>query len=231
MGIVRTYLGTAQRQSLEEEHTKLESNLIDPLITDKPAVRKQIKRVEHTLETQSPPVLLGPALDKEVRLEKELRGEIVPNMLSQEEMRKAPAGSVGRFMAFEKKYKEKILRWKNCQRTIHRGSDDPDIANLERYRPTVSQHNMHGALIQGKNFDFASPAFLEGYDGIDWSTRTREPGEEVETFKSRIRREKIAELRAMLATTEAEDEAEDSNGSKGLGRTPLSERVGLEKED
>ena len=207
---MRTYIGTAQMQNLEEEHAKLSENLTDPAITDKVAVRKQLNRVENTLHTQSPPVLTGPDLDKEVLLEKELREEIVPNMASQEEMRKAPAGSVGRFMAFEKKYKEKILRWKNCQRTIHRGSDDPDIANLERFRPVVSQHNMHGAQIQGQDFNFATQQYLENYDGIDWSKRAREPGEEMETFKSRLRREKLAEMRAMQIVMEAEIQAGDS---------------------
>lgn len=221
---MKMLLGTAERQSYEEEKTKLTENLANPLVTDKVAVRKQIRRVEHALETQSPPILTGPDLDKEVRLERELREKIVPNMASQEEMRKAPAGSVGRFMAFEKKYKQDILRWKNCQRTIHRDSEDPDIANLERFRPTVSQHNMHGAVIPGQDYDFPSQQYLENYDGIDWSKRTREPGEETETFKSRIRREKIAELRAMQTALEAESEG---NGSASIDEAPA--QLGLEE--
>lgn len=207
---MKTFLGTTQMQDLESDREYLTKQMENPLVQDKPAVRKQLRRVEHDIETQAPPELKGPDLDKEVRLEKELREEIVPNMLSQEEMRKAPAGSVGRQIAFEKRYKEKILRWKNAMRTIHRGSDDPDIANLERFRPTVSQHNMHGALIQGKDFNFPSQKYLEGYDGIDWSKRTREPGEDMESFKSRLRREKLAEMRAQAVELEAQIEAEES---------------------
>jgi hypothetical protein len=67
---------------------------------------------------------------------------------------------------------------------------------------------MHGAQIQGQDFDFPSQQYLDNYDGIDWSARTREPGEEMETFKSRIRREKLAELRAMQTVLEAEADTE-----------------------
>jgi len=74
----------------------------------------------------------------------------------------------------------------------------------------VSQLNMHGAQIPGQDFDFPSQQYLENYDGIDWSKRAREPGEEMETFKSRIRREKLVEMRAMQTAMEAEIEAGDS---------------------
>ena len=232
---MKMLLGKAERQSYEEERTKLEGSLVNPLVTDKVAVRKQIRRVQHSLDTQSPPVLTGPGLDAEVRLEKELREEFVPKMLSQEEMRKAPPGAVGRFMAGENSFecKEKILRWKNCQRTIHRESDDPEIASIERFRPTVSNLNMHGAQIPGQNFNFPSQQFLEGYDGIDWSTRTREPGEEMESFKSRIRREQLAEMRAQTVVLEAEvSDAEEAQAKKDAKkeRLPLSERLSM-KED
>jgi hypothetical protein len=219
---------TAQRLAMEEDREYLTKQLSNPLVQNIPLVRKSLRRVEHDIETQSPPILKGMELDKEVKLEKELREEIVPNMPSQEEMRKAPSGSIGRHQRFEKKYKEKILRWKNSRRTIYRESDDPDIANLEQYRPTVSQHNMHGALIQGQDFDFPSPQYKANYDGIDWSAHTRADGEDTETFKSRVRREEIAALRARLdaleeeitapvVEPEPEETAEDKDAPTRLG--------------
>ena len=224
---MKSFLSHARVQELESDKAYFESQLTNPLVTDIPSVRKNLKRVEHAIETQVPPVLLGPALDKVVRREKELRETIVPNMLSQAEMRQAPAGSVGREMAFQKRYKVPILEWKNCRRTIHRDSEDPDVANIERYRPVVSRGNLDNAQIPGQVMSFASEQFQDGYDDIDWSTRTREPGEETETFKSRIRREKLAELRRAQEALELEEE--EAHEPEKTERTPLSERLSLEE--
>ena len=227
-----SFLGNAQRKDLEADKTYFEEQLKNPLVTDTPSVRKNLKRVEKVLEEQTAPLLLGPALDKVVRREKELRESIVPNMLSQAEMRQAPPGSVGREMAFLKKFKPDILEWKNCRRTIHRDSDDPDIANLERYRPVVSRGNLDNAVIPGKTIDFPSEQYKLGYEGIDWSTRTREPGEDMESFESRVRRERLGEMRIQLAEMEAEDqEAEEAQAKEGAkkDRLPLSERLSMEE--
>ena len=226
---VKPLLGTSQREALESDRSYLTEQLTNPLVTDKPTVLKNLRRVEHDIETQSPPELTGDALDKEVRLEKELRESIVPDMLSQEEMRKAPAGSVGRHLAFEKKHKNSILRWKNAMRTIHRGSDDPDIANLERFRPTVSTMGMHDVLIQGRNFDFPSQKYLEGYDGIDWSKHDRAEGEDMESFKSRVRRGELAEMRAKLDALEDALTAPSVEPEAGEHEKAPS-RLGLEEE-
>jgi hypothetical protein len=150
---MRSFLGAEQRKELESDKKYLEKQLHNPLVQDIPMVRKNLQRVEHDLDTQAPPELRGPELDKVVRREKELREKIVPNMLSQAEMRQAPAGSVGREIAFQKRFKPEIIEWKNCMRTIHRDSEDPDVANLERFRPVVSRGNLDNAFIPGKNFD------------------------------------------------------------------------------
>ena len=215
---------TAQRLAMEEDRNYLTKQLSNPLVQNLPLVRKSLRRVEHDIETQSPPILKGMELDKVVLREKELREEIVPNMPSQEEMRKAPSGSIGRHQRFENKYKPGILEWKNCMRTIHRDSEDPDIANLERFRPTVSRHNMHGALIPGQNFDFPSPQYQANYDGIDWSAHTRAEGEDTETFKSRVQREEVAALRARLDALEEEMTAPAEEAAE-------ASVLGLEKED
>jgi hypothetical protein len=222
-----SFLGTTQRKELESDRDYLTKQLKNPLVQDVPMVRRNLQRVEHDLETQAPPELKGQELDRVVRREKELREKIVPNMLSQAEMRRAPAGSVGREMAFQKRFKPEIIEWKNCRRTIERDSEDPDVANLERYRPVVSRGNLDNAQIPGKEFHFASPQYQANYDGIDWSTRTREPGEDVETFQSRIRRERLAEMRAQLAALEAEvksDSGKEAGGEKAHPKLGLEEK-------
>ena len=126
----KSLLSHKQTQALESDRAYFKKQLSNPLVEKIAAVRKNLRRVEHDLETQAPSVLAGPELDKVVRREKDLRDEIVPNMLSQAEMRQAPPGSVGREMAFQKRFKGRIIEWKNCQRTIHRDSEDQDVNKL-----------------------------------------------------------------------------------------------------
>jgi hypothetical protein len=229
---VKPLLGTNRRMELEEDRDYLTKQLSNPLVQDKPMVMRHLRRIEHDIETQTPPELKGEALDKEVRLERELREEIVPNMLSQAEMRQAPAGSVGREIAFQKKFKNKILRWKNAMRTIHRDSEDPDLSNLERFRPVVSRGNLDNCFIKGKNFDFPSPQYQDRYDHIDWSAHARNEGEDAESFKSRVRREELASLRARLEALE--DAITDPSDSEPMVDLVVEEeappRLGLEQE-
>lgn len=133
---------------------------------------------------------------------------VVPNMLSQAEMRQAPPGAVGRELAFQKRFKPEIIEWKNLQRTIHYDSEDPDVANLERFRPVASRGNLDNAFIPGKSMSFASAQYQEGYDGIDWSRHNREEGEDAETFESRVRRERLSDLRMKMVELENEVKAD-----------------------
>ncbi|MHC4646317.1 MAG: hypothetical protein ACYTBJ_12520 [Planctomycetota bacterium] len=216
---MRSFLGNEQRKELESDRDYFTKQLNNPLVQDMPMIRRNLQRVERDIETQAPPDLShpskGPELDKVVRREKELREEIVPNMLSQAEMRQAPPGSVGREMAFQKRYKHKIIEWKNCRRTIHRDSEDPDVANLECFRPTVPKGNLDNAFIPGKNFNFASPQYQEKHEDINW--HQSDAGAEFETPESRERREKLAALRAELATLEAEKSPETEDAPSRLG--------------
>jgi hypothetical protein len=60
------------------------------------------------------------------------------------------------------------LKWKNVRLTLNVGTDDPDIANLELYRPKSSTLNMGGAQIPGKYYFMPSdnPNYSENYDNI-----------------------------------------------------------------
>lgn len=222
---MRSYLGYQQRKDLQFDKEYFERQLDNPLVQDKPTVRRNLKKVEHDLETQSPPVLKGPKLDAVAKRERELREEIVPNMLSQAEMRQAPPGAVGREMAFQKRYKEKIIEWKNCRRTLFRDSDDPDVANLEVFRPVVSQGNLDNAFIPGKIMNFPSPAYQAGYENIDFSKQEDAP--EFETEASKTRRRRLEELRAEMEALEAVEEFEAEHESPPDNGT----RLGLDKEE
>jgi hypothetical protein len=214
---MRSFLGAEQRKQLESDKSYFEKQLKNPLVQDVPMVRKNLQRVTHDLETQAPPELKGPELDKVVRREKELREEIVPNMLSHAEMRQAPPGSVGREMEFQKRYKDNIIEWKNCRRTIYRDSDDPDVANLEVFRPTTSRGNLDNAFIPGKVMNFPSAQYQKGYEDIEFKSDEREPSQEFETEKSKQRRIKLAALRQQMAELEAEEATEAEKAPSRLG--------------
>lgn len=143
-----------QLADAHEDRANLEAKLRSPYITEKGEVQRQIKRLDESLAKQTPKGFEGKDKDKAVALEAELRGKILDGMLSQEEMRKNPPGAVDRHIAWEKRNKQNMLLWKNLQLRLNVGSDDRDVANFERFRPTQSNMNMDGAQISGKKYYF-----------------------------------------------------------------------------
>lgn len=140
-----------QVQSAKDEIASLEAKLSNPLIEDKAMVRRQLNNARRLTELQTPrPPQDSAEEGRMVARSRQLIGEILQGMPSQEEMRKAPPGAVDKHMRWEKANKPKILEWKNLQLRLKPG--ERDAANLERHRPTGSTLNMDGAQIQGKNF-------------------------------------------------------------------------------
>jgi hypothetical protein len=119
---------------------------------DRGSVAQRAKRLEASLQEQSPdPNLPGSAKDKLDKERKALEAEFTQGMLSQEEMRKNPAGSVGHHMKWEKANKKNILRWKNINLMLEPDSNDPDLANIERLRPVGASDRVRlDAQIPGK---------------------------------------------------------------------------------
>lgn len=173
------YLAQRQINEHRDQEAVLERQLADPTTQHKKQVADQLRNVKTVLHEQSPPKLKGETLDKAVREEQELRGEIRDQMCSQEEMRKNPPGAVGKFLRGENSapVKKKIGRWKNLRRAINWGSNDPDVANIEMMRPTSNTLNMDGAQIEGAGHvhgSFPSEQFKANYDGIDWQKEATE---------------------------------------------------------
>ena len=99
-------------------------------------VKSRARRLTKQLADQSPPEMAGrvkDAISKEIQAIEE---RVTAGMPTQEEMRKNPAGMVGRHMRWEKTHKRDILRWKNLQIMREPENDDPDLANFERLRPS-----------------------------------------------------------------------------------------------
>jgi len=116
------------------------------------ALGKQLRGLRKMIDTQSPTSYKDDKKDEARKRQKYLEEQIVRGMCTSEEMRKNPPGAVGKHQRWEKKQKKHILEWKNIKLRLNVGDSDPDLANVERLRPTGSSMNMHNAQITGQEF-------------------------------------------------------------------------------
>lgn len=188
-----TLLRPHQREEMQSEKSALENKLKNPYIQDKGAVGSQLRKLNKQLETQTPVPYKSDEIDAKVKREKELREDLLNGMPSQEEMRKAPPGAIGKHMTWEKSKKAKLMEWKETQLRLNPESDDPDIANFERYRPTTSSLNMANAQIPGVQYYLPTEAYKQGYEKIEWSEED-EPEKEIKKGWTPERKAKQAEI-------------------------------------
>ena len=105
---------------------------------DRGAASKRSREVEKAIAQQAAKPLTGAERDKVAKLATEvLERDIRPALLPREEMRRNPAGAVGRFLKEENspQVQHAIQQWKRAQLAIESGNPDPDLANIERFRP------------------------------------------------------------------------------------------------
>jgi len=167
------YLRQHQVEELENEKRVIENTLVSRDVQDRGNLNQHLKRIDHQVATQAPPDLTPEDRDRVVRECNEIEGRLVPNMPSDEEMRRNPPGVVGRHMRYEKIAKCKdyfpegdLARWKDNQLALNKGSEDPDVANFERMRPIHNMGSMQGAQIPGTQYFGTNPseAYKEGHD-------------------------------------------------------------------
>jgi len=135
-------LRPAQMVDLEQDIRSSQAQLDDPRVQDKGGVRKRLADLKRQQAAQAPrPITDGALKDRLHKRSQELLDKILPGMLSEEEMRKNPAGSVDKHMKWERANKDRILEWKKiqCALNAENGGNpstwDRDAANLERFRP------------------------------------------------------------------------------------------------
>jgi hypothetical protein len=198
-----SYLRPDQIIEIENEIKVCEGKLRSPYIQDKGEVHEQLRRMQTQLETQAPKPYKAEEIDRAVRREAELRVGWQNGMLSQEEMRKSPAGAPDAHRNWEKRNKAKIFEWQNIMRRLHVGTDDTEVASIERFRPTASTMGMHDALIPGKQF-FLPPAGAK-------------PAVTFTDEQLAILKNINPEVAAMLATASNEQRAEIKQAISGIG--------------
>lgn len=127
-----------QIKELREDKAEIERVLNDPFLRQKVKVgeaRRQLGNIDRMINDQAAEPLTSDESNKLHKMEKDLRAKITTNMPTQEIMRKNPPGAVNWHRTWEKAMKPFIKRWKNIRRQLDPTSEDPDISNLERYRP------------------------------------------------------------------------------------------------
>jgi len=155
-----------QVQEYQSEAARLQSVVnAPPYVTgvDRGGAARQYKQVAKLLDEQAAKPLSGAKKDQVAKLAGEVLEEIKGAMLPSEEMRRNPAGAVGKFLRTENspEVQAKIQHWKRAQLALEPGSNDPDLANVERFRPTMHMGGpgtfMAGAQIPG-NFAMSAQA-------------------------------------------------------------------------
>ena len=167
------YLRPHQIDEIANEKRVLERTLNTRAVQDTANINAHLRRIDKELATQAPPDTTGEDRDRMTRECKEIEGRLVPLMPSAEEMRKNPPGVVGRHNKYDRASKDRtyfeegdIFRWKDNQLALHKGDNDPDIANFERMRPFHNMGSMLGAQIEGQPYFGTHPseAYKEGHD-------------------------------------------------------------------
>lgn len=211
----KNYLRHNQIEEMKNERSVIERTLRDREVQERGALENQIRRMDHQIESQSPPEVSGAERDRMARECAEIEAALVPLMPSDEAMRKNPPLTVGRHMKFDKAAKDKsrfpegmLRRWKNNRLALNRGSDDPDVANFEQHRPLSRNESMLGAQIPGRQYYGANPSqqYMDNYDRVDWSgiqggedPATAEPVAEKAPRKKKAKRAPNPALRVAMA--------------------------------
>jgi hypothetical protein len=147
--------------------------------------------LKHDLQQNSPPAdVSGETKDAIARETDVLASKIREGMLTQEEMRRNPSGAIGRHMRWERTHKADILAWKNLRRALEPDNDDPDLANIERLRPS--------AVVPGAAPTFMADAQIPGVFAMSSQAKANWPlgDPKVETPLSQAERRELEELRA-----------------------------------
>lgn len=152
-----------QAAELAEEKKRINTAIRErpEMVQDKAAAHKQVRDISKMLETQAPKALKGKDKDEAIAKVAKLQEEITQGMPSKQEMRECPTGAIQKHTSWEQRNKKKLAEWKELQLRLNVGTDDPDVANFERYRPTKSTLNIHNPIVQSTDFhniENAAPA-------------------------------------------------------------------------
>lgn len=136
-----------------------------------------LRRTEQQIAAQQCPEVGPEERDRIHKRVQALEERLKDGLLSPEEMRRNPNGAVVHNVAYEKRNKHLITRWRNGLRALNKGRAPHEVealCNLDRLRPRTSTMSMLDCQIpQVRTFSEPSAAFKANYDTIDWGTDER----------------------------------------------------------
>ncbi len=103
----------------------------------------RVRNLEDDIEANSPEPLTVEQKNVVYARKQQLEGFIREGMLTVEEMRRNPVTAVDRHIKWDKAKKAAVLEWKNLCRLLEPNSDEQDLANVERLRPTMATSGMN----------------------------------------------------------------------------------------
>ena len=145
-----------ERDEKQDALKREESMLNHPKIEDKTQIKKNIAHLSKQLHDYSPEPLAPAEKDKLHNLEKQLAEKIRQGMPTDETMRKNPVGAIDAHSAWEKAKKKLILAWKNVRIQLNPDSDDRDLANVERLRPSGAMDRLRTDAQIGGHMTYGS---------------------------------------------------------------------------
>lgn len=129
-----------QVEEYAREKTRLETIVGAPAFVpgDRGKAAKQARDLAKMVDHQIAKPVQGEHKDTIAKLATEVMETVIrPALVPREDMRRNPAGAVGQFMRIEnaRPTKQAIQQWKRAQLVLEPGNEDPDLANVERFRP------------------------------------------------------------------------------------------------
>lgn len=216
--LTENLLRPPQYEELKKEQEDLTYKTEGPWkhLIQKPGRLLQRKReIQQQLSRSLPEPITDPIeKDTLAKIEVELREKITHGMLSQEEMRKNPAGSVDRHRRWERANKADIMKWKNIRLQLHADQSDPstwdrDTANLEQFRPEGARERVRlDAQIPGKMAFSGVPQekWDQAFEGkqpentaLAQAKRTKKERKPLTDAEKQVLRERLAKARAQRA--------------------------------
>ena len=128
----------AQVHEVTEEIGRIERTMSGShrgAIQDPGAMQKQVRNLKKNLDERAPKPYEAAEIDNQVQRADILREKISEGMLSQIEMRRNPVGAVDRHIKWERANKGRIKEYKHIMLRLNAGTDERDVANIEKFRP------------------------------------------------------------------------------------------------
>ena len=154
-------LRPGQVDALKAEASRLEFSLEQPHLQDRPMATRALRHTKAQLDKMVPQDYPPEDKDKAVKRADELKAFMVDDgMPTRMEMRANMPGAVGKLRRWERRNKDKLLEWKYHTLRLNVGSDDPDVANFERFRPSGGSGELSrdNAQIAGQEWFFGPNA-------------------------------------------------------------------------